>query len=291
MVDLVNDMRSIAWRHYKLDQYPRSEEWWRRVITVSLKIPGYGPFHILRACLWVVKNLELQSRLKEALRLHYTVHSKIANIVGPDHQVAMLLKEVLGQTQQGLGDSESEISIYREIVRICLCRFGTKSRDTVDAIGSLGVSLHACGQYQVVEELLYISIQLDYEISHDANRNTIEARTTMLVMCHLASYLRRQGRSGDSAAVLVAIERQFKDLICLENHSGRIYYRQKAKILRLEGQLLESEEILRGILNHVPDHPTMDKTNALLSLANILAGTGRREEEATLREKSFFDDV
>jgi len=72
---------------------------------------------------------------------------------------------------------------------------------------------------------------------------------------------------------------------------GGINYRQKAKILKLEGQLLESEEILRGILSHVPDHPTMDKTNALASLANILAETGRHEEEATLREKNFFDDV
>jgi hypothetical protein len=120
MIDLVNDMRSIAWRHYELDQYLQSEGWWRRIITVSLKIPGYGPFNILRACLWVVKNLQLQSRLKEALRLHYAVHSKITNIVGPDHQVAMLSKEVLGQIQQALGDDQSEISIYREIVQICL---------------------------------------------------------------------------------------------------------------------------------------------------------------------------
>ena len=119
----------------------------------------------------------------------------------------------------------------------------------------------------------------------------VEAQSTVYVMSHLASCLRRQGRYGDSAAILVATERRFKDLICLENPSGRVYYRQKAKILRIEGQLLESEEILRGILNHVPDHPTMDKTNALISLAKILAETGRQEEETTLREKIFFDDV
>jgi hypothetical protein len=204
MIDLVNDMRSIAWRHYELDQYLQSEGWWRRVITVSLKIPSYGPFHILRACLWVVKNLQLQTRLKEALRLHYAVHSKITNIVGPDHQVAMLSKEVLGQIQQAFGDSESEISIYRELVQICLCRFGTQSRDAVDAIGSLGVALKGYGQYQEAGALLYIFTQLDCELSHDANRNIIEVQSTVHVMSYLASCLRRQGRCGDSAAALVA---------------------------------------------------------------------------------------
>jgi hypothetical protein len=291
MVDLVNDMRSIAWRHYELDQFARSEGWWRRVITVSLKIPGYGPFHILRACLWVVANLQLQSRLKESLRLHYAVHSKITNLVGPDHQVTLLSKSVLRQIQQAFGDSKSEISIYREIVEICLCRFGTKSRDAVDAIGSLGVAMKACGQYQESEALLYIFTQLDYELSHDANRNTIEAQSTVYVMSHLASCLRRQGRYGDSAAVLVATERRFKDLICFKNASGRIYYRQKANLLRVEGQLLESEEILRGILNHVPDHSTMDKSNALAYLADLLTETGRQEEAAILSEKIFFDDA
>jgi tetratricopeptide (TPR) repeat protein len=161
----------------------------------------------------------------------------------------------------------------------------------VDAIGSLGVALKTCGQYQEAEALLYIFTQLDCELSHDSDRNTIEAQSTVYVMSHLASRLRRQGRYGDSAAVLVATERRFKDLICLENPSGRVYYRQKAKVLKIEGQLLESKEILRGILNHAPDHPTMDKINALASLANILAETGRQEEAATLREKKFFDDV
>jgi hypothetical protein len=198
-----------------------------------LKIPGYGPFHILRACLWVVKNLQLQTRLKEALRLHYAVHSKITNIVGPDRQVAMLSKEVLGQIQQAFGDSELEISIYREIVQICLCHFGTKSRDAVDAIGSLGAALKACGQYQEAEAFSISSQSwIVSSLMMRIGRNTIEVQSTVYVMNHLASCLRRQGRCGDSAAVLVAIERRFKNLICLENPSGRVYYRQKAKVLR-----------------------------------------------------------
>jgi tetratricopeptide (TPR) repeat protein len=140
--------------------------------------------------------------------------------------------------------------------------------------------MKACGQYQEAEALLYIFTQLDCELSHDANRNTIEAQSTVYVMSHLASCLRRQGRYGDSAAVLVATERRFKDLICFKNASGRIYYRQKANLLRVEGQLLESEEILRGILNHVPDHSTMDKSNALAYLVDLSTETGRQEEAA-----------
>jgi hypothetical protein len=291
MIDLVNSMRSIAWRHYELDQYPQSEGWWRRVVALSLEIPGYKPSHILRACLQVVNNLQLQSRWKEALRLHHAVHSKITNFVEPDHHIAILSKEVLGKIRRGQGDGELESSIYREVVQICLCRFGARSRDTVDAIGSLGVALQSCGQYQEAAALLDISIQLDCEISHGAKRNTTEAQSTMLVMSYLARSLLRQGKCGDSAAVLVATERYFKDVICLENSSGRTYYRQKAKLLRIEGQLLESEEIFRAILNHVPDHPTVGKTNAMYHLACLLTETGRQEEAATLWEKMFFEDV
>jgi tetratricopeptide (TPR) repeat protein len=103
--------------------------------------------------------------------------------------------------------------------------------------------------------------------------------------------LLRQGRCVDSAMVLVAIERQFKDLICLENRWAGTYYVEKAIVLRIEGQLLESEEILRGILNRGPDHPTTVKFNALDILAALLTEIGRQEEAATLGEKLFFECV
>ncbi|KAN0106744.1 TPR-like protein [Hyaloscypha variabilis] len=291
MIDLVNSMRSIAWRHYELDQYPQSEGWWRRVIALSLEIPGYKPSYILRACLQVVNNLHLQGRCKEALRLHHAIHSKIANLVELDHPIAILSKEVLGKIQRSLNNSELESSICREIVQICLCRFGTKSRDTVDALESLGTTLYACHQYQEAAAILDISIQLDCEISHNAKRNTTEVQNTMLAMSYLASCLLGQGKYGDSAAVLVATERYFKDLICLENSSGRLYYKQKAKLLRAEGRLLESEKIFRDILNHGPDNPTVGRNNALYHLASLLTETGLQEEAAALWEKLFFEQV
>jgi hypothetical protein len=49
--------------------------------------------------------------------------------------------------------------------------------------------------------------------------------------------------------------------------------------LRIEGQLLESEEILQGILNHLPHYLTVGKINALHNLAELLKEQGDRRKQ------------
>lgn len=79
--------------------------------------PEHRPFEILRACLWVVDNLRFQCRYKEALSLHPGIHRGIMNLVGPDHELAILSKQLLGSIRRVLGEHESEIAIYRELLQ------------------------------------------------------------------------------------------------------------------------------------------------------------------------------
>ncbi|PMD57804.1 uncharacterized protein K444DRAFT_24743 [Hyaloscypha bicolor E] len=100
IIDLVEDMEILAWRHYELNQHRLAETWWRRVITSSSEIPGYHPFKILYACLQVVASLRRQHRLQKSLSLHQGVHNKIMELVSPDHELALKSRAALAKLRQ-----------------------------------------------------------------------------------------------------------------------------------------------------------------------------------------------
>jgi tetratricopeptide (TPR) repeat protein len=290
IVALVNDMRSIAWRHYELEKFPESERWWRRVITSSLKVPGHNPFDILRACLWVIDSLCFQCRYKEALSLHHTIHSRITKLVGPEHELAMFSRKILGHIWRLLGEAESEIVIFRELLQIYLCRYGTRSRDTVDIIRFLGHALHASGQYEEAATIFCIYVQLDCVISPYTARTLIDDQSVFQVMSTWAICLNEQQRYEDSTTVLNTAERRFKDLMRLESPLYWEYLSDKARILGHEGQLLESEAILRTVLAHDPGHPSSEIIGAMYQLANLLQHT-RQDEEAVMLWENIFSKI
>jgi tetratricopeptide (TPR) repeat protein len=285
MMDLVNDMQSIAWRHYELDQFTQSEAWWRRVVSLSLQIQDYDFYDVFRACLWIIDNLHWQGKLTEALQLHHAVHSKISNLLEPEHQLVMLSKNVLSSIWRSLGDSDSEISIARELVQIYLCSFGTNSRDAVRVIGDLGIALGSCGRYQEAEALLSIAMQLEWERSQYENRTLLEAYDATQLMGLLAKWFRKQGKYGEVKAVLGAMERRFGDVISSGSSPGWLYLQEKAQLLRIEGNQVESEKILRSLLERPPDYYAVDICNVLLDLAELLTENDRQEEAATSWEK------
>jgi tetratricopeptide (TPR) repeat protein len=291
IIDLVNDMRSIAWRHYELEKYPESERWWRRVITSSLKVPGHDPFDILRACLWVIHCLCFQCRYKEALSLHHSIHSRIIKLVGLEHELAMFSRQTFGYILRLLGEHEREIEIFRELLQICLCRYGTRCRDTLDTIHFLGLALEAFGQNEEAATISCIYVQLDCLISPHTPRTLIDDESALQAMSTWATCLNRQQRYEDSTTVLNAAERRFKDLMRSEGSFYQWYSGEKAEMLGFEGQLFESEAILRTILAHPPRHPNLDIMNAMRQLADLLQGTGRDEEAVPLRERAFLDYI
>jgi hypothetical protein len=289
IIDLTETIESIAWRHYELDQYRLAEICWRRFITACLAIPGYQPFEVLRACLWVVDNVQLQGKYKEALNLHQGLHEKIMKLVGPEHELAIISRDKLATLRACFGEIDSELAIRRELIQISLCRFGIRSRTTLLILLDLGFALIRCLQYRESEAILCLWVQLDSEMSRHEDRDTIEAQNVIKGMSTLAGSLRQQRRYEDSECALNTTERWFTNLIRMESPSCWRFFREKARILRSEGRFLEGEEILRGVLKHALDKANNDALVVMLDLAELLEeiGTGQGAEVTTLREKNI----
>ena len=288
IVDLVESMRSVAQKHYELCHFQLSETWWRRVIACSLGIPGYQPAKLLFACLWVVKNLQLQGKIFKALSLHRDLHQKITKLVGPEHELAIFSKGLLVDFHNGFGEYQSELVISREILQTCLLRYGVRDTLTLEAMLLLGWGLGNAGQHKEADAIFRIRVELEYENSAHAERDIIETEKGLLAMVGLACCLRRQGRFDDSGSVLYIAEGQFAHMLLIENPFCRYFYKEKAKVLGAKGQLLESEEILRATLRQAPSHPDWDIMHSMVLLADLLRQTGRRTEEAKWRQKVFL---
>jgi hypothetical protein len=69
------------------------------------------------------------------------------------------------------------------------------------------------------------------------------------------------------------------------------YFREKAEVLRIEGRPLESEETLRTIVHHSPDHPTPSKVITLERLVRLLTETNPITEVLFWIEKISLMDV
>jgi tetratricopeptide (TPR) repeat protein len=286
-VDLVESMRSIAHRHYELEHYGLAEIWWRRVVTCSLRIPGYQPFKVLCACLWVINIVQYSGRLSEALSLHQGMHKKILNLVPPEHELAIFSNCVLAALSQNFGDNESSLAIRRELLQICLLKFGARHTLTLEILLWLAWALNTHSQYrEVAETMLCIRVELDREVSNHAD--SISVQNSIISMGVLIECLVRQQRYEDVKNVLDITERRFKDLIRIETPICWKYYYEKANYMMARRRWHESEQILRGLLRRGPDRPDYDMMNSMQKLADLLMSTGREEEAAVCMEKIFL---
>jgi tetratricopeptide (TPR) repeat protein len=111
-------------------------------------------------------------------------------------------------------------------------------------------------------------------------------------MANLATCLNDQRKYTDSAAVLAmsdSAKRQLKDLAA-GNETFFGCDLQKSELFRAQGMLAESEEILRTMLKHAPDHPDIDMRNGMQQLADLLIEMNRRTEAVTWMEKMLLMD-
>jgi hypothetical protein len=289
--DLAEDMRSVAWRHIELDQYHLEEIWQRRVVTSFLEIRRHRTFELLSACLSVIDSIHSQGRYREAASLHQGVHHKITKLFGPNHDLAIMSKHSLAELRGSTGDHESALAIYRELLQNFLLRFGTRSTDTLNLLQALGSGLAVCDQYREAEALLCIRVQHDFELSSCTHQDALTVRNAFKAMNSLASSLNDQRRHTDARSVLNCVAECFKDFIRIERPLCRFYFYEKARALRSEGCLFESEEILRAILRHAADHRSNTTMLVMQELVYTLMGNGRESEAVTLLEKIFFMSV
>jgi tetratricopeptide (TPR) repeat protein len=286
-VDLVESLRSIAHRHYELNHYGPAEIWWRRVVTCSLKIPGFQPFKVLCACLWVIHVAGYKGRLFEALNLHHGVHEKILNLVQPEHELAIFSNRILADLSNNFGDDEPALAIHRELLQISLLKFGARHTLTLELLLWLAQALNTSSQYRgVAETMLCIRVELDREVSSHAY--SISVQNSLTSMGVLVDCLVRQRRYEDVKNVLDLTERRFKDLIRIETPFCWKYYYEKAKYMMARRRWHESEQILRGLLRHGRNYPDYDMMNSMQTLADLLMSTGRKEEAAVWLEKIFL---
>jgi tetratricopeptide (TPR) repeat protein len=293
IVGLVGDMRSIAQRHFHLEHHDLAETWWRRVVTCSLRIPGYQPSRILFACLQVINNVRCQGRISEATELHRGVHEKIMSLVGPEHELGIYSNDTLADLYSNIGDYTSEVAIYRQLLQICLVRFGVRNQLTLEMLLWLGWSLNSCGQYREAETLLCIRVELDCEFSDYVDGDFGVVQYGLTTMNTLAWSLNAQGRYEDSAKVLNMAEGQFKKLLHIGKRGCWLYYFEKARVLKGKGQFVESEELLRAILlNYASVGVYLNMLwNTMQLLTDLLTETNRRTEAIIWMEKIFLFSI
>jgi tetratricopeptide (TPR) repeat protein len=278
VMDLVNDMRSIAWRHNELNNYHCEEVWWRRVITSSLKIPWHQPLEILRVCLWIIDSLRFQCKYTSARSLHQDLHPKILKLVRSDHDLAICSRRTLAKLTIG---EYSQATVWREVLQICLLNFGPRHWETIGCLSGLGTALLNDTQFQEAETITYIYLQLPH-----IHANPPQAR--FFHMGIIAKSLSKQQKFEDCASVLSAAEILFGAWIRFEDCICWGYYNEKAKVLRYLGRFLESEDILQGILRHAPGHPGIEVSNAMIQLVELLMENHRLAEAVTWQEKIFL---
>jgi tetratricopeptide (TPR) repeat protein len=291
MIDLVEDMRSIAYRHYELEHFHLAENWWRRVVDYSRKISGYQPAKVLEACLWVIDNFRLQGKFTESRHLHQGVHKKMMSLFHPEHELMLLSKSILCFIFSNLGEYQLEEELQRELVQVVLSRCGAKSQLLASQLGVLGLTLFSNGKVKEAETILCLYIQLDREISEYADKCQADKEHALCAMCDLAEVLNGQERYGESSKILDFAEAHFKELLMLGSYLGNNFYRRKAEALHAQGDLLGCEELLRTILEHTTSSIGWDSVNSMELLAELLGDTGRATEALSWREKVFLMDI
>ena len=284
---LAEDMRSIAWRHMELDRPHLEEIWWRRVVSSLLEIRVHRTCELLRACLYVVSSVRNQGRYREAAILHQELHYKITKLFRPDHDLAIISRHELANQQGSIGDHESQVAIYRELLQIFLLRLGTRGRDTLNFLFGLGYALACCNRYLEAEALLRVRVQLDFELCSHTSRDAFTVQNAFGAMNSLARSLNQQGRYTDGRSVGNCAAEFFKDIIRIKTPSCSVYFYEKARALRFEGYLCESEELLRAILCHAPDRKNKNTMLVMLELADTLTRSGREAEAITLKKQAF----
>jgi tetratricopeptide (TPR) repeat protein len=291
MIDLVENMRSIAQRHNQLYNFQLAENWWRRVVTYSRKISEYPLVKVLEACLLVISNLRLQGKPIEARDLHQGVHKKMMSLFHPEHSIILFSKQILATIFGDLGEYGSQEQQQRELVQICLLKYSARNEYLVYLLAFLGLSLFASGKFKEAETILCMHIQLDREVSRYADKCQADRENTFSALCDLAELLNCQERYGESSKILDFAEEQFKDLVKPGSSYGNRFCRQRADSLYAKGDLLGCEELLRTSLKHTPCYISWGSVNSMEKLAKLLEHTGRGIEALSWRERIFLMEI
>jgi tetratricopeptide (TPR) repeat protein len=178
----------------------------------------------------------------------------------------------------------SQAATWREVLQLCLLNFGPRHWETSLCLSGLGTALLNDRKLQEAEAINYIYLQLHHEPLDHAN--PLQGRFSRMGV--LAWSLSLQQKFEACASVLSAAESLFGAWIRFDDCICWSYYIEKAKLLQHLGRFLESEDILRGILRHAPDHPGLEVFKAMTQLIKLLMETNQLAESVVWQEKAFL---
>jgi tetratricopeptide (TPR) repeat protein len=209
----------------------------------------------------------------------------------PEHRIILFSKQILAPIFGDLGEYGSQEQQHRELVQICLLKYGARNEFFVRLVAVLGLSLFLSDKFKEAETILCMYIQLDREISGYADKCQADRENTISALCDLAGLLNCQERYGESSKILDFAEEQFKDLVKPGSFNGSEFCCRKADSLYAKGDLLGCEELLRTSLKHTPCSISWGSVNSMEKLAELLEHTGRRIEALSWRERIFLMEI
>jgi tetratricopeptide (TPR) repeat protein len=152
----------------------------------------------------------------------------------------------------------------------------------------LGMTLERTILYAEIKTLLGSTIQVSLAMRKDVGTNGLSDTAILSTMITLTRSINRQERYGEGDAILEATYARFKDLLATNNPISYSFYYEKARNLRFQGRLLESEVDLRALLKRPAAlAPVYEHLNTMQHLAEVYIKLGRYAE-ATAAYKHRF---
>ena len=191
-----------------------------------------------------------QGRIAEAHQLHDNFHDKLERVLGVDHDITCLSRQLKGYLLRQLGFEEAEEGLVRQHLQICLTTLGTAHPRTVKALQELGRSLGKLKRHTESQRLLETTIHFQLQkakVSGEIGNNKADI---LLSMTYLAQGLNRDMKYDEGEAVLDCAQKLLGDATRTKCETGFEYHYTRASSYILQKRLDESEKIVRSLLRY-----------------------------------------
>lgn len=283
---VIEAMEALGHIYYDLDLNASAEKLYLKVAAFKAKTLGDDHEDTLWAYLNTVQATFQQGRYTQAETLHRTLHSRILNHVASDSLLARRSVELGADIQYEMGRYRECECRRRELLQMCLSKFGLRDESTWDALRDVAADLEAREEWAECGHLLITAHQLQLAIS-----SISETSNYYYFMRQFASNMLDQGEYEESHRLLMDAFEQSKKRFGGESRVTLLMSYELGRCLRLQGELHESEEILRDTLTKMTllcGPLNKETTNSSYELALTLMKMEHWQEATTLLEQVYL---
>jgi tetratricopeptide (TPR) repeat protein len=295
IIHLLEAMGLLADELYHDSHYVEAEIWFRRIVTtkrVKQLIAWHNPQQTLLASACIITCMFKQGRITEAHQLHDNFHDKLERVLGVDHDITCLSRQLKGYLLRQLGFEEEEEGLFRQHLQICLTTLGTAHPRTAKALQELGRSLGKLKRHTESQRLLETTIHFQLQKAKVLGEIGNNKADILLSMTYLAQGLNRDMKYDEGEAVLDCAQKLLGDATRTKCETGFKYHYTRASSYILQKRLDESEKIVRSLLRyHEKSLLPINKGNFMWKLAEILMETDRESGAAYWFKKIYILDA